>query len=48
MVWKCPPLHLTNWNQLWRWKLEIIPTSELRDEKVVPADNSGVQSNDNK
>lgn len=21
MVWKCPPLHLPNWNNLWKWKM---------------------------
>lgn len=20
MVWKCPPLHLFNWNNSWKWK----------------------------
>jgi hypothetical protein len=20
MVWKCPPLHLFNWNNAWKWK----------------------------
>lgn len=20
MVWKCPPLNLFNWNNLWKWK----------------------------
>ena len=23
MVWKCPPLHLPNWNHLWKWKQEM-------------------------
>ena len=23
MIWKCPPLHLPNWNNLWKWKKEI-------------------------
>jgi hypothetical protein len=23
MVWKCPPLHLPNWNNLWKWKEEM-------------------------
>lgn len=22
MVWKCPPLHLPNWNNLWKWKMD--------------------------
>jgi hypothetical protein len=20
MAWKCPPLHLFNWNNAWKWK----------------------------
>jgi predicted Fe-S protein YdhL (DUF1289 family) len=24
MVWKCPPLHLPNWNNLWKWKTEMV------------------------
>lgn len=23
MVWKCPPLHLPNWNNLWKWKEDM-------------------------
>lgn len=23
MVWKCPPLHLPNWNNLYKWKKEM-------------------------
>lgn len=23
MVWKCPPLHLPNWNNLWKWKTDM-------------------------
>jgi hypothetical protein len=23
MVWKCPPLHLLNWNNLWKWKEDM-------------------------
>lgn len=23
MVWKCPPLHLPNWNNFWKWKDEM-------------------------
>lgn len=25
MVWKCPPLNLTNWSNLWKWKTEMEP-----------------------
>jgi predicted Fe-S protein YdhL (DUF1289 family) len=24
VVWKCPPLHLPNWNNLWRWKEDMV------------------------
>ena len=24
MVWKCPPLHLPNWNNLWKWKENMV------------------------
>jgi predicted Fe-S protein YdhL (DUF1289 family) len=24
MVWKCPPLNLPNWNNLWKWKTEMV------------------------
>jgi hypothetical protein len=23
MVWKCPPLNLFNWSNLWKWKTEM-------------------------
>jgi hypothetical protein len=23
MAWKCPPLHLPNWNNLWKWKEQM-------------------------
>ena len=23
MAWKCPPLHLPNWNNFWKWKTEM-------------------------
>ena len=23
MVWKCPPLHLHNWNNFWKWKEDM-------------------------
>lgn len=28
MVWKCPPLNLFNWSNLWKWKNEMT-TEEL-------------------
>lgn len=30
MVWRCPPLHLPNWNHLWKWKEEM-NANELAD-----------------
>ena len=24
MAWKCPPLHLPNWNNLWKWKTDMV------------------------
>jgi hypothetical protein len=27
MVWKCPPLHLPNWNHLWKWKKDMADIS---------------------
>jgi predicted Fe-S protein YdhL (DUF1289 family) len=24
MVWKCPPLHLPNWSNNWKWKTEMV------------------------
>ena len=24
MVWRCPPLHLPNWNNLWKWKENMV------------------------
>ena len=29
MVWKCPPLNLFNWSNLWKWK-----EKEFQDEKI--------------
>ena len=23
MAWKCPPLNLVNWSNLWKWKTEM-------------------------
>ena len=28
MVWKCPPLHLPNWNYLWKWKEDMTPNRD--------------------
>ena len=31
MVWKCPPLHLPNWNNLWKWKNNMINEHDIAD-----------------
>jgi hypothetical protein len=33
MVWKCPPLHLYNWNNLWKWKKEMINEHDIADHE---------------
>lgn len=30
MVWKCPPLHLPNWSNNWKWKQEMNEHEELK------------------
>lgn len=30
MIWKCPPLHLPNWNNLWKWKDNMNEHEELK------------------
>jgi hypothetical protein len=44
VVWKCPPLNLFNWNNLWKWKEEMpkyrIITSNISVyEHIVHADS---------
>ena len=31
MVWKCPPLHLPNWNNFWKWKDKMINEHDIAD-----------------
>ena len=33
MTWKCPPLHLFNWNNLWKWKQEMINEHDIADHE---------------
>ena len=30
MVWQCPPLHLPNWSNNWKWKQEMNEHEELK------------------
>jgi hypothetical protein len=30
MAWKCPPLHLLNWNNKWKWRTEMNEHEELK------------------
>ena len=35
MVWKCPPLHLLNWNNLWKWKDNMINEHDIADHECA-------------
>lgn len=35
MVWKCPPLHLPNWNNLWKWKSNMNRIDLSKHELLV-------------
>lgn len=34
MVWKCPPLHLPNWSNHWKWKQEMKPHETGTDNPI--------------
>ena len=36
MPWKCPPLHLPNWNNLWKWKTEMRDGGKGHKPRPVP------------
>lgn len=36
MVWKCPPLNLFNWNNLWKWKEIMRPDGNGKGDKPRP------------
>ena len=36
MVWKCPPLNLFNWNNLWKWKEKMRPDGNGKGDKPRP------------
>ena len=42
-VWKCPPLNLPLWNNLWKWKKEIQDEDSTghRDEQPTQQDLAG-------
>ena len=39
MPWKCPPLHLPNWNNLWKWKEQMNPKDKHADWLLKPTAN---------
>lgn len=36
MVWKCPPLNLFNWSNLWKWKEQMRPDGNGKGDKPRP------------
>lgn len=44
MAWKCPPLHLPNWNNLWKWKESMRPDGITQDylKQVFTYDNGNL------
>ena len=40
MIWKCPPLNLFNWNNLWKWK-----EKEVKNEKDDTKQYDAVSNN---
>ena len=43
MVWKCPPLHLPNWNNHWKWKIEMSKKSIKLDSFHWIAENGAIE-----
>ena len=35
MVWKCPPLNLVNWSNLWKWKTDMINEHDIADHECA-------------
>jgi hypothetical protein len=35
MAWKCPPLHLYNWNNFWKWKDKMINEHDISDHECA-------------
>jgi len=42
MVWKCPPLHLPNWNNLWKWKTDMKYDQEVYEALAENERNQSV------
>lgn len=42
MSWKCPPLHLPNWNNLWKWKNDMSKKNVKVDGYVWIAENGAI------
>ena len=36
MIWKCPPLNLFNWSNLWKWKESMRPDGNGKGDKPRP------------
>lgn len=45
MVWKCPPLNLPVWNNLWKWKKEIKDENSTGHRDEQPAQQDLVSGN---
>jgi len=35
MAWKCPPLNLFNWSNLWKWKTDMINEHDITDHECA-------------
>lgn len=35
MAWKCPPLNLVNWSNLWKWKTDMINEHDIADHECA-------------
>ena len=42
MVWKCPPLHLHNWNNFYKWKEDMSKKSIKLDSFAWIAENGNI------
>ena len=42
MVWTCPPLHLPNWNNLYKWKADMSKKSIKLDSYAWIAENGSI------
>jgi hypothetical protein len=42
MVWKCPPLHLPNWNNFYKWKADMSKKNIKVDGYAWIAENGAI------